>query len=115
LTRLRPKASIALALLLLVGCAADPGEQVANRIRATQSDLAQQVNYRPANFLDEAKIDVFLRPGATKADALDFWCRVVIPAGGSANYRDVIAVSLWDTGGNTFMTPETDCPAVPPR
>jgi hypothetical protein len=87
---------------------------VATRIRAAQSDLVLKVNYRPEDFIDPAVVDVYLRPGTTKAQALEVWCGVVLPAGGEDLEGGGKAVSLWDAGGNTFMTPEADCPAPSP-
>ena len=55
--------------LCLVACAPtkpDPGAVAADRIRAAQSTIVRVVNYRPANALDDATVDIYLRSGATR-------------------------------------------------
>jgi len=100
---------VALVLGTLGACAAAPGEQVANRIRAAQSQFVRDVIYRPANALDPAEVIVYLRPGTTEAEARLFWCDIVVPPGGS-EFEGETGVSIWNDAGSAMMALEVSCP-----
>jgi hypothetical protein len=70
------------------------------------------VIYEPANFLDPPQVIVYLRWGVTEAQAEDLWCRVVVPAGGSAIEGDR-GVTLWNDLGTMEMATGTACPLPP--
>ena len=100
---------LALVLGTLGACTAAPGEQVANRIRAAQSQIVRDVIYRPANALDPAEVIVYLRSGSTEADARLFWCNIVVPAGGS-EFEGETGVSIWNDAGSALMALDVSCP-----
>jgi hypothetical protein len=100
---------VALVLGTLGACAVAPGEQVANRIRAAQSQIVREVIYRPANALDPAEIVVYLRPGTSEAEARRFWCDTVVPAGGSESEGET-GVSIWNDAGSAMMALDVSCP-----
>jgi hypothetical protein len=78
-------------LVLVVGATAScgrnlpvsQGEAVAERIRDSGSPLLERVDFRPGNLLDDLEVVVWLRSDVTQQQADEFWCEVVLPAGGS--------------------------------
>ncbi len=82
--------AIAAVLISLAGCVpifgtaeGGPSQSVADAIRGSGSDLIDHVDYISANFLDPARVNVYLKPGSTEAQADAFWCSVVIAAAGA--------------------------------
>ena len=98
-----------LAVLTLSACAPDPAEHVVTMIKATGSDLVREIDYRPANFLDPAEVVVYLRAGATAAQAGALWCAVIVPAAGGPD-ASASLVTLWDDAGNTLLSEGLTCP-----
>ena len=72
---------IGLALVVLAGCDVGPG--IADQIRAANSSLVKNVEYRKMVVGAIQEIDVHLVPGATVAQAHQFWCQIVVPAAGN--------------------------------
>jgi hypothetical protein len=97
-----------LGSVVAAGCAPAPEEAIAAKIEAANSPLVREVDYQPANMLDPAEIDVWLRSDATEAQANAFWCDVVLPAGGQLQ-----DVALWDSTGATYVSVHTGCGAPP--
>jgi hypothetical protein len=85
---------------LLTGCAG-PGQSIADRIRAANSPIVREVVLSPANFWEGSgdAVYVYLKEEATEAEALDLWCRVVLPAG--AKDLPTGAVGLWKGGASS--------------
>jgi hypothetical protein len=100
---------VLLAALFAAACAPSPGEQVAARIRAAGSSLIRDVTFRAPNMVDPASVDVWLRPGATEAQADALWCEVIAPAGGSAFEGDTEVV-VWNDQGTEPMALSPSCP-----
>ena len=78
-------ATLAVALVV-AGCTSGPGpgEAIAERIRAANSPIVREVEVSPANPWQgegDDSIYVYLVEPATEAQALEFWCEVMIPAG----------------------------------
>jgi hypothetical protein len=99
-------------LLLLVtavvgGCQSDPAAAVATRIRAAGSPVVRDVVLRSANYLDPAGVDVWLRAGATEAEADALWCDVIEPTGGSN------LVAVWNDMGTEMMAVNAECAPRP--
>lgn len=93
-----------LFLPLLVGCWSVGGQakDVAERIRGSGSEVVDSVIYNRENWLDPASVDVYLRAGTTDEQASNFWCTVVVPAGGT---EDFVFLSYRDeTGGSGYTT-----------
>jgi hypothetical protein len=85
-----------------------PGAPVAERIRAANSPIVLEVRYYPGIFGSESTLDtlvVMLTDDATDAQALDFWCTVVVPAGGDQLPPHILRVEQgekkWPDGGVT--------------
>jgi hypothetical protein len=86
-------AVLAACAVVLVGIAAvtlyltfevpRPGAGIADRIRAANSPLVREVVFEPVGFGEGGgeTITILLVDAATDAQALDLWCRVVLPAG----------------------------------
>jgi hypothetical protein len=80
---IRGIASVGLLCLMAVACAG-PGQGIADRIRAANSPIVREVSLSPVSFWQGNTTDliiVYLIDEASDAQALDFWCDVVIPAG----------------------------------
>jgi hypothetical protein len=86
MTRRRWLTSIALVALLLgvlvTWSAWTGGFGIAARIRGSNSDLIRRVDYHFSIMGD--LIQVYLVPGATRAQGQQVWCGVIRPAAGSA-------------------------------
>ena len=100
---------LGLAFATASGCS-DNSSQVADSIRSAGSSLVVEVGYKPANILDRAVIEVTLNEGVSQAEAQQFWCQVVLPAGGSDQL-----VALWRDSSEQVITVEDSCPASSPR
>jgi hypothetical protein len=85
-----------------------PAEKVATRIRDAASPLVSKVVYRPATFLDEPRVDVSLRPGATESQAEALWCEIVVPAGGNQDPEETGTV-VWNDSGTEMMALDAVC------
>ena len=72
-----------------------PGPGIADRIRATNSPLLQDVAFR-ASFTGSGEVTVHLVQGMTEAQARRFWCEVVVPAAGSDLSRVEIVIASSD-------------------
>jgi hypothetical protein len=88
----------AVASLLAAGCAASLGQEIADRIQATNSPIVREVELSPANFWQGSgdAVYVFLTDAATDEEALDLWCTVVYPPG--ANTLPAGQVGLYKGG-----------------
>ena len=71
---------IAAVVVLVAGCSSASG--VAARIRAVNSPLVRDVEYKDA-IVGSNPIRVYLVPDTTLADGHRFWCDVVVPAAGA--------------------------------
>ena len=90
------------------GCSPAPGQQVAERIRASGSSLVLDVRYRTENILDPAEVLVFLRPGTTEQEAEAFWCEIVVPVGGT-HEEGPTGVTLWNSNGTQALAADSTC------
>lgn len=80
--RLRAVAAVAVAVLVIGACSR-AGEPVAQRIRDSQSPHILRVVYLAQSpFGQMERVHVHLKPETSEAQAVDFWCEVVAPAGG---------------------------------
>jgi hypothetical protein len=93
-----------LGSVVAAGCASVPEEAIAARIRAANSPIVRDVDYRPPNMLDPAEIDVWLRPDARQLQATSLWCDVIVPVGGQ---RRVVAI--YYSTGTTFVSLDPSC------
>jgi hypothetical protein len=99
---------LGLTASLVAGCSFRPAEggpsqAVADAIRASGSNLIDNVYYEPANILDPSVIRVYLKTGTTDAEADALWCAVVIPAAGSADAAELSRVSLSNNSGTDSL------------
>lgn len=94
--------------LIVLACTASPSEALATRLREAGSPLVGQVVYRPANFLDPAEVDVWLKLGTTADQANELWCQVIEPAGGSHVEGDT-GVVVWNYAGTEIMAADVEC------
>ena len=114
--RHRPLGTWLLLLLLALaawGCAADPGAQVADRIRAANSEVVREVVYRPADILDPPQVRCrTCGPVQLPQIARRLSCDTIVPAGGS-QYGET-AVVVWNDAGTEMMSLDLTCaPATP--
>jgi hypothetical protein len=89
----------------------DPGRALAMRLQAANSPLVREIVFRPQTFIDPPEVDVWLRPGATEAQASALWCEVIAPAGGSPFEGD-LGVVVWNDAGTEMMAVNPPCPAT---
>jgi hypothetical protein len=114
----RPADQVAACLLLILGtvvaagCAPAAGEVIAARIHAAQSPIVREVDYQPANMLDPAEVDVWLRPEATEAQANTLWCDVIVLAGGQP-YEGDRGVAVFYSTGTMYVSLNPVCAASP--
>ena len=75
-------AVIGLVTVTAAGCLG-PGQGIADRIRAADSPLIQEVKLTPPNPLggNGEHLYIYVVPETTQAQALALWCDVVLPAG----------------------------------
>ena len=104
--------AVATVLVVVAGCAPQRDQVVVDRLNAAKSPLVRDVFYRPGGFLDDAEIIVYLRAGVTDTQAREFWCQVVVPAGGTEFDSGPSAVTVWNDSGTVNMIPaDTSCAA----
>ncbi len=99
LTRRRLLTSIALVALLVgvlvTWTAWTGGFGIATRIRGANSDLVKEVDYHYSIIGD--RIEVYLVPGATRAQGQQVWCDVIRPAAGSAVGSSFPHIDVWSS------------------
>ncbi len=112
-----------LLLILLVVCVIGawngirrslwPAAGVADRIRASGSDLIVAVDYYDPNLLNivldggQDQVRVRLRRGTPATAATSFWCDVVVPAGGASLSKGRVSMQYDD------IQPGDPIPLVP--
>ncbi len=94
---------------LLVAACVKPGDRLADHIRAANSPVVREV-FVHDDWLDGPEVILYLRSGATEAQAEQLWCEVIEPAGGSHLEGDT-ATTVWDSWGWTPMAQDTNCGA----
>jgi hypothetical protein len=97
------------AVATVSGCS-DNSAQVADRIRSARSSLVIGVDYTPADFLDRAVIQVSMKGDVSQVEAQQFWCQIVLPAGGSDEL-----VGLWRGSSLQVITVDDSCPTSSPH
>lgn len=109
-------ATVALALAI-AGCsspASSAGQAVMDRIRAAGDPVVERVEYRAESADDPAEVRVVVRAGTTEDQADEFWCDVVVGAGGSdAREPGTFPVTVWDSTGETPLATDPDCEDQP--
>jgi len=105
-------------MLLLVGCGGGDinavGATVADEIRVVDSPLIARVVFTPADMVDDAAIDVILRQGATRKEALSVLCDIVSPLIAAANPPRPITVGAYASDGFSILgNGPADCPEWP--
>jgi hypothetical protein len=117
MTRFHRRSGLSLLLaLVMVACSspADGGPGVADRIRAAGDPAVERVEYEAPSGDEPGEVKVFLREGTTGDEADEFWCAVVVPAGGS-NRRDpgTYPVTVWNTDETSQLAQDADCEDQP--
>ena len=99
--------ALAVALQVLLGCTSQPGAQVAAKIADARSSTVGRVTFVD-NWLDRPQVTIWLRYGATEAEAERLWCDVIVPAGGS--HEGPTYVEVLNSTGFVGMAVDTSCP-----
>lgn len=100
ITRRRASGAVLAAVLVLVvgivvaRAVLFPGLGIVDRINDSHSPLLMEATYEPSLF-GWGSVHVYLTPGATKAEAHEFWCDIVIPAAGDR--LDKEDVTVWSS------------------
>ena len=94
-------------LIVLSSGGSRAGESVAERIRSAGSPLVREVVFRPQHLPDPPEVNVWLNPGVSESDAVELWCDVILPAGGSAGGET--AVVIWNDPGTAMMAADATC------
>lgn len=92
-----------------------PAEGVADRIRAANSPIVEEVVLQGPNLFygGESKVFVYLVPAATQEQALSLWCDVVLPAGAAQAYVRLVKNQMSPTP--VFVSKQAPvCPAGAP-
>jgi hypothetical protein len=84
----------------------EPGEALAERIRAANSPLIQTVEFRPLTMIDPPEVHVIVVPSVTEDQADRLWCDVVAPAGGS-QFEGNLGALIYDEHGNWLASSVT--------
>ncbi len=105
-------------LLAIVGALAvsnvQQGQAVADRIAASGSPLIKRVEFTRSNPFEGSpdEILVTMAAGTTEAQAVTFWCEVVVPAGHDPDRVRVTLVSI--DGGHQLAFKAVCPPSSPP-
>jgi hypothetical protein len=94
-----------LACALAVACA-DRNAVLAPQIENARPDVVANVKYVPRNWLDPPAIDVEVRPGVTKAQAVAFACESLVPLALRSGDRD-LELEVWSSEGEAYW-PDVD-------
>jgi hypothetical protein len=90
----------------------DPGRQLADRIRAANSPLVQDVVFREQTMIDPPEVHVIVKHGVTETEAAGLWCDVVAPAGGS-QFEGNLGALIYDDAGN-WLSSGVECRSPQP-